>query len=407
MTSAKLALTAAALITIGLAGIPQVKVVGNQLKQHERLVRELQVEVQTLRDAHQGLQTAYYDLEQEQTQLERGQSSLSSLNEEAYAEQARLKNEYQDLRDAQGKLQQVQQEIRSYHQSLLSSQEILSQEQEQFMANFEQNLAALVDQDQKIQAELGNFSGLGQAIKEDLKLQMAGWVNDSQQNRLQNLREQVLTPVFQLSGGEAVGSAVLIHRQIDEEQSTYYALSCYHVVRDILEDRGELNDLSQEVVTAIFTFPSGKEVEASARMIAWDISTDLALLEVKSEYTLTNVASLAPRSRQRDLGIFANIYTVGCPLGTAAQATSGEITRANWEVDGEEYWMVSSPAYFGNSGGGVFHADTLELVGIFAKIYTHGTYRPQVITHMGLAIPISTIHDWLERAGYSELLPED
>ena len=67
------------------------------------------------------------------------------------------------------------------------------------------------------------------------------------------------------------------------------------------------------------------------------------------------------------------------------------ITRETWEVSGEPYWMVSSPAYFGNSGGGVFHAETLELVGIFAKIYTHGSYRPQVITHMGLAVPLKAL----------------
>ena len=62
--------------------------------------------------------------------------------------------------------------------------------------------------------------------------------------------------------------------------------------------------------------------------------------------------------------------------------------------------MVSTPAYFGNSGGGVFLAETCELIGIFSKIYTHGTYQPQVITHMGLAVPINVIHDWLDEIGF-------
>ena len=43
------------------------------------------------------------------------------------------------------------------------------------------------------------------------------------------LREQVLGPVFQLSGGEAVGSAVLIARIEDEDDPHYLALSCFHV----------------------------------------------------------------------------------------------------------------------------------------------------------------------------------
>ena len=62
---------------------------------------------------------------------------------------------------------------------------------------------------------------------------------------------------------------------------------------------------------------------------------------------------------------------------------------------------------FGNSGGGVFHGDTLELVGIFAKIYTHGSYRPQVITHMGLAVPLDRLHSWLSEVGYEHLLPQN
>jgi S1-C subfamily serine protease len=69
-------------------------------------------------------------------------------------------------------------------------------------------------------------------------------------------------------------------------------------------------------------------------------------------------------------------------------------------MEDEDYWMVSTPAYFGNSGGGVFLAETCELIGIFSKIYTHGTYQPQVITHMGLAVPINVIHDWLDEIGF-------
>ncbi len=407
MTSKKFALTAAVLLALGLAGVPQVNLVRNQLQQHNSAVSTLKVDMEVLREAHLSLQKAHQELLDDYDLLEREQTDLTSSNQKAYAEQSQLRTDYRALREEQAKLQQVQQEIRAYHATLLESQESLSQEQQQFMKDFERNLAELVNQDQKIQAELGNVSGLGQAIKEDLQLEMAGWVSDRQQTRLQGLEEQVLGPVFQLSGGEAVGSAVLIHREDGTEGTHYYALSCYHVIRDILEDREDMDDLSAEEVAAVFTQANGIEVEATARMIAWDIPTDLALLELTSESSLPPAATLAPRSRNQDLGVFANIYTVGCPLGTAAQATSGEITRAAWEVDGEDYWMVSSPAYFGNSGGGVFSSDTQELVGIFAKIYTHGSYRPQVITHMGLAIPITTIHDWLDEAGYPHLLPQN
>jgi hypothetical protein len=54
----------------------------------------------------------------------------------------------------------------------------------------------------------------------------------------------------------------------------------------------------------------------------------------------------------------------------------------------------------------VFLEETQELIGVFAKIYTHGSFRPQVVTHMGLAVPLSVIHRWLEDEGYSYLLPK-
>jgi S1-C subfamily serine protease len=135
-------------------------------------------------------------------------------------------------------------------------------------------------------------------------------------------------------------------------------------------------------------------------MIAHDAAIDLALLRIDTKLDLGRVASLAPRSRTKVIDTFTEIYTVGCPLGTPVQATSGEISREDWTMEAEDYWMISTPAYFGNSGGGVFLAETCELIGIFSKIYTHGTYQPQVITHMGLAVPIDVIHDWLDELGF-------
>lgn len=220
------------------------------------------------------------------------------------------------------------------------------------------------------------------------------------------LRREILQPVFQVSGEDAVGSAVLVHRGEDEDGSYYLALSCYHVLRDIVHFE-ESKDPHSVLFDAIFDQLPGGEQIVQARMLAENIPADLALLRIDTELELGGVARIAPLERERVVAPFSPIYTVGCPLGTSAQATRGEVTRDDWLVDGQNYWMVSSPAYFGNSGGGVFLSEGNELVGIFSKIYTHGNYRPQVVTHMGLAVPLSTIHAWLVEVGYGELLPQD
>ena len=219
-----------------------------------------------------------------------------------------------------------------------------------------------------------------------------------------SLRRDVLRPVFQVSGEEAVGSAVLVYHGSDDKGPFYLALSCFHVLRDIVDFNN--TDTPHEVeFDNIFDQLGGEAVTVSGRMLAENVAADLALIRIDTALDLGQIAAIAPLQRSELVDAFTPIYTVGCPLGTSAQATRGEVTRNDWVVDGQDYWMVSSPAYFGNSGGGVFLEDSHELVGIFSKIYTHGSYRPQVVTHMGLAVPLATIHTWVKEIGYSHILP--
>lgn len=239
-----------------------------------------------------------------------------------------------------------------------------------------------------------------------------------------SLRDRILHPVFQIDGAESVGSAVLVWRGADARGPYYLALTAQHVLRDLLEEGEEAPadagadpgsaraaeahaDLSRIEIPCVFDQLRPEPVRVSARMLAENVLADLALLELRTAEDLGQVARLAPRSAAARVSSFTPIWTVGCPLGTTAQATRGEVTRTDWKVGAQPYWMVSSPAYFGNSGGGVFLADSLELAGVFSKIYTHGTYRPQVITHMGLAVPLDVLHDWLEEIGYGFLTPAE
>lgn len=286
--------------------------------------------------------------------------------------------------------------------ALLSEQyRELTERQEALSAGFadaDSRIALTSDRPEPLEASLDaqpSVEGLGKS---------AGSLTVETRDRRESLREDVLRPIFQIVGDEAVGSGVLIHRGHDEDGDYYLALSCYHVLRDIL---AESEDAVPEeyLFTLCFDQIGDGEVFAEARMLRQEASNDLALLRIDTGRNLGPVAQIAPLERASDVRPFTPVYTVGCPLGTGAQATLGEVTREDWVVDEQPYWMVSSPAYFGNSGGGVFLADTHELVGIFSKIYTHGSYRPQVVTHMGLAVPLPTLHGWLQEIGYGVLLP--
>ncbi|RMH04514.1 MAG: serine protease [Planctomycetota bacterium] len=221
--------------------------------------------------------------------------------------------------------------------------------------------------------------------------------------RRARLRREILEPVFQLAGRDAVGSAVLVGEEEDQDGVHQLALTSWHVVRDLLEEQ----EAAADPVVAGYLETADGETSVRCRLLARDEEHDLALLRVDGAGRLDRCARIAPLSRLAEIEPFSPIYTAGCPLGIAAQATHGEITRTEWSLGAERLWMISTPAYFGNSGGGVFLERTRELIGIFAKIYTHGSYRPQVITHMGLAVPLPVLHTWLRSIGYERLLPAE
>lgn len=262
----------------------------------------------------------------------------------------------------------------------------------------------LAHQDGRLNDGFHRLDGLSDSLRTSARERAVLAASLRPEGRRASLQKDILRPVFQISGAEAVGSAVLLRRGHDEQGDYYLALSCYHVLRDIVA--AAEGDPHQVVFDTLFDqLDDGKDLRVPARMIAENPAADLALLRLETSLDLGPVARLAPLERLSEIEAFSEVYTVGCPLGTSAQATHGEVTRTDWTVGDEPYWMVSSPAYFGNSGGGVFLADSHELVGIFSKIYTHGSYRPQVVTHMGLAVPLDVIHKWLREVGHAELLP--
>ena len=212
---------------------------------------------------------------------------------------------------------------------------------------------------------------------------------------------KLMGPAVQLSGGGTVGSAVLLPSERSEGGWRTQLLTAWHVVRDI---RLGLGDDALIPVT-IFNEDGNSRTE-EARVLCRDSSIDIALLELTSTKSRLPGVQLATRASLAKVQVFEDVYAVGCPLGNDPIPTHGKLSDTSHMVDGTKHWMVSAPTYIGNSGGGIFHAESEELVGIFSKLYTHGSLRPTVVPHMGLAIPLTEVYDWLEGEGYAALVPD-
>ena len=226
---------------------------------------------------------------------------------------------------------------------------------------------------------------------------------DGEVNRdVSKLWQGMVGPTVQLAGEMTVGSGVLLKSQPIPGTDTFETLliTAWHVVRDIRADSGEKDP---PIPVSIYTEGGGVWYE-TASLLEYNAELDTALLRLDTKQPVRYGAKLPTRKELEDLRIFDSIYAVGCPLGNDPIPTHGEIADTHHRVDGNTYWMISAPTYIGNSGGGIYHAQTGCLLGIFSKIYTHGNLRPTVVPHMGLVTPLTQIYDWLEREGYAKLV---
>ncbi len=210
-------------------------------------------------------------------------------------------------------------------------------------------------------------------------------------------------PTVQLAGATTVGSGVLlVSTSVGDDEWETLLLTSWHVVRDIVAD----SDDEEPMIPVAIYEERGQPQHLQAELLHYDVGIDAALLRLLSTERVECGATLPTRAQLASIRTFSPIYAVGCPLGNDPIPTRGDVSDLEHFVDGGSYWMISAPTYIGNSGGGIYDGRTHQLLGIFSKIYTHGSLRPTVVPHMGLVTPLSQIYDWLEESGYASVVPD-
>jgi S1-C subfamily serine protease len=205
----------------------------------------------------------------------------------------------------------------------------------------------------------------------------------------------ILRPSVQVVGRGGVGGGTII-RSDREGADGYgtYIVTAYHVIQKVVED-GPRKPVQVKV------FADGGEPETvESDLLIHDEKRDLALLKLRTTRQYPSTARLAARERVQETSVFTPIYAVGCPLGHDPLPSFGEITTLRKEVNGERFWMMSAPTIFGNSGGGVFHRDTLELIGVSAMICTYDNPVSTPVPHLGILVPLDSVYDWLRAGNY-------
>jgi S1-C subfamily serine protease len=217
------------------------------------------------------------------------------------------------------------------------------------------------------------------------------------------LTRTMLLPTVQLNGDDTVGSGTIVFSAENEKNGgkvETYALTSYHVVRNILADTPKAQTEGFDVTIYL----PGEKLVAKGKMVSSQPKIDAALVRVFIDRKLPYVANVLPRNETCAVKVWDPVCAVGCPLGNDPVPSHGEVSSLKNELNGANYWMVNAPTYFGNSGGGIYRADTRQLIGVFSKIYTHGKGTPVVVPHMGLCTPMEAVYDWLTAEKLEHLL---
>jgi len=229
---------------------------------------------------------------------------------------------------------------------------------------------------------------------------------------LDMLREQheyIIYPTVRVRAGKAGGSGLIVYSEkVPDSEDRYetYIMTCWHVVEGAIKtvkkkhpfaDRFIDMEVRELVQVEIFEYEEMSTIvgatQYNADIMAWDKEFDLAILKLQTSRQLPYVAKLYPKGRSDEIKLGMGTFSCGCSLGHEPILNKGRIMGKHDMIENQKYWLSTANTIFGNSGGSDFLVETLEYIGITARIsgYQLG-FSVDIITWMGFVIPIETIY---------------
>lgn len=230
----------------------------------------------------------------------------------------------------------------------------------------------------------------------------------------QEFYERALYPCVRVRAAKAGGSGQVIHAS---DINGIFVLTCEHVVDGCIEVKDEWSSLLQRnvkkdslspVQVEFFSYRYADRAISSTAVqgdiVAYDKNEDIALLKLEGSppqdvYVAKMLDCEGPldKSVADKVDYMADVITVGAAMGESPVSTRGELNGFNKMIENREYWLSSAPSIFGNSGGATFLEETLELVGMPARIAVNMSgFSSDAITHMGYIVPITRVVKFLK-----------
>ncbi len=215
--------------------------------------------------------------------------------------------------------------------------------------------------------------------------------------------EKVLLPTVRIQAPHAGGSGSVVYSR----DGATYILTNHHVVEGAIKAVDKWSPLlkrdvkDDEFTTIIVNFFEymwksrfAGVSSTQADIVTYDKNEDLALLKVRADRQATT-CTLYPRGKEADLRATMPVFAVGAGMSEGPVITQGMLSQFGQEIANREFWLNTAPIIFGNSGGSLFLADTLELIGVPTRMVVKRD-TGDAITHLAFNIPINRIYDFFE-----------
>jgi S1-C subfamily serine protease len=195
--------------------------------------------------------------------------------------------------------------------------------------------------------------------------------------------------------GGGGGSGVIIE---SKKGKRTLILTNFHVVSESMRGR---DPVFAEVMTYDEELRSVGWSTRSGKVIAEDQAKDLALVMLDDDFTEFSKATLWPLDDINSVDVFDEVWVCGATGGDDPLMSNGMLTsKRRARGGGNEKWVCTAQASFGNSGGPVFRLseDGSEyiLIGVVNSI---GSANGLPLAHINMFVPMDQIMEFLEKAG--------
>ena len=229
---------------------------------------------------------------------------------------------------------------------------------------------------------------------------------------IKDVHEQILYPVTRGRASDSGGSGVLVYSKEDSKHPGEFiniALTCEHVIAknvtvkdewDTVLKREVKRDVTSEVAIEMFDYDNSEVISANsikADIIAYDKNHDIAAVRLHSKKQMPYVANVIPKDAIACLQIADPVWVSGCSLLHDPFPNAGTITYLREMIDQKAYIMQNAPSIFGNSGGGLFHGVTGDLLGLTSRItVTQLGFGMDVQSWMGFSTHPDRLYEFFE-----------